>query len=116
MLSDTLVRGRRLDDVLAEIVQRILSVRAPERVILFGSYARGEAGPDSDPDLLVVLRGAERPRRESVVIGEAMRGLGIPVEVIVASPEDVDRYGDSLGLVYRPALQEGVVIYERTAA
>lgn len=105
-----------LEAVLTEIVRRIRQLRDPDLVVLFGSHARGDARPDSDLDLLVVLPGTNRPRQESVVLSEALSGLGFPVDLVVVSTEDLARFRDSLGLVYRPALQEGVVIYERAAA
>lgn len=102
--------------LLQEIERRIRATTAPERIILFGSYARGDADADSDLDLLVVVRDVQAPRQESTRIRRALRGLAVPIDVIVATPEQVERYRDSIGLVYRAALQEGVVLYERAAA
>lgn len=103
-------------ELLQEITRRIQATTAAERIILFGSYARGDAGADSDLDLLVVVREVRRPRQESTRIRRALRGLPVPIDVIVATPEQVDRYRDSIGLVYRTALKEGVVLYERATA
>jgi predicted nucleotidyltransferase len=83
---------------------------------LFGSYARGEAGPDSDVDLLVIVRGITHPRQESIRIRRALRGLLVPIDVIVATPEQIEQYRDSIGLIYGPALREGKVLYERAPA
>lgn len=105
-----------LETILSEVVRRIRRLRDPDLVVLFGSHARGDARSDSDLDLLVVLPGATHPRRESVLLGEALAGLGVPVDLVVVSPEDLARYRHSLGLVYGPALREGKVIYERAAA
>lgn len=100
--------------LLPEIIQRLLSVCQPLKIILFGSYARGDEGPDSDIDLLVILDGVESTRKESVRLRRALRGLLTPVDIIVASPDQLDRYRNSVGLIYRPALEEGKVVYERT--
>jgi len=102
--------------LFADIVTRILAQSQPERVLVFGSYARGTEGPDSDVDVLVVEDTVERRRDRSVCLRKALRGLGVPVDVLVATPEDLRRYGDAIGLIYRTALAEGVVVYERIAA
>jgi len=103
-------------DLLDEIVARILAVSQPEQIILFGSYARGDARPDSDVDLLVLEAGVTKPRQESVRLRRALRGLRVPIDVIVATPEQANRYRNAIGLIYAPALKEGKVLYERPAA
>jgi transcriptional regulator with XRE-family HTH domain len=96
--------------LLQTIVRRILTVTKPEKIILFGSAARGEMGSDSDLDLLVVT--ACKHRRETArKIRGALFGITIPIDIIVAKPEDLQRYGDAIGLIYRPALKEGTVLY-----
>jgi len=101
-------------DVLqGAVVDRILSVCNPQRIILFGSHARGDVGPDSDMDVLVIEEGVEHVRWESVRLRQALRGLPVPVDVIVATPDHIRRYGDAVGLIYATALREGKVLYER---
>jgi uncharacterized protein len=98
--------------VLNEIVRRIVSVAQPEKIILFGSAARGEMEPHSDIDLLIVKANAHR-RRLAQAIYLQMIGVGIGVDAIVATPEDLERYCDAPGSVIAPALREGRIIYER---
>lgn len=98
-------------DVLAEVVRRIVRVAAPERIVLFGSAARGEARPDSDLDLLVIKSGRYHRGRLTDAIYRSLIGVGQAVDVVVVTPEDVDRYRDALGLVIAPALREGRVVY-----
>lgn len=98
--------------VLDEIVRRIVEVAQPERIILFGSAARGELGPDSDFDLLVIKRGQFHRGRLTGDIYRNLFGAGHAVDVIVVTTEDVERYGDSPYLVIAPALREGRVVYE----
>ena len=96
---------------LDDIIRRIVEVAQPEKVILFGSAARGKMGPHSDVDLLIVKEGAdalELMRR----IYRKLRGVGIAVDAIVVSPADVERYKDSHALVIKPALRDGRVVYE----
>jgi uncharacterized protein len=95
---------------LQEIVRRIVAAVQPEKIILFGSAARGEMGPDSDVDFLVIK--ACKNRRETArKIRRRLIGIGIPKDIIVATPEDIERYKDTIGLIYRPALNEGKVLY-----
>ena len=101
---------------LPEIIARILAVSSPEKIILFGSFARGDPDPDSDLDLLVVLEGVEKPRAESVRLLRALRGIPVPVDILVTTPQRLERYRLTSGLVYQSALQEGKVIYERPTA
>jgi predicted nucleotidyltransferase len=87
-----------------------VEVAQPERIVLFGSAARGTPGPDSDVDLLVVKRGAHR-RKLAGEIYMRLIGVGRAVDVVVVTPEDIERFGDSPALVIEPALREGKVIY-----
>lgn len=97
--------------VLNEIVRRIVEVAQPDRIILFGSAARGEMGPDSDVDLLVIKSGVEHRGQLEERIYMNLFGVGVPVDVVVVTPEDVARIGDRVGSVIRPALREGREIY-----
>ena len=105
-------------DVLAEIVRRIVRVAAPERIVLFGSGVRGEADPDSDLDLLVIKPGRYHRGQLTEEIYLSLVGVGHAVDVVVVTPDDVDRYRDAPALVIAPALREGRVIYaaQTTAA
>lgn len=96
--------------LLQEVVRRIVEAVHPEKVILFGSAAKGTMGPDSDLDLLVVKSGVNR-RETSWTIRRTLMGLGIAKDIIVAHPEDLERFGSCPALVYYPALREGKVIY-----
>jgi uncharacterized protein len=98
------------EEILQEIVRRIVAAVEPEKIILFGSAAREEIGPDSDVDLLVVKTCGHR-RRTAQKIERSLIGIGIPTDIIVAKPEDIDRYKNTIGLIYRPALNEGKTIY-----
>lgn len=101
------------DEKLDEVIRRIVEVADPEKIILFGSAARGERGPNSDVDLLVVKSDVHR-RHLARRIYRHLIGVGQAVDIVVATPEDLRRYGASIGLIYRSALREGEVVYERT--
>jgi predicted nucleotidyltransferase len=102
--------------ILADIVQRIVAAADPERIVLFGSAARGTMGRDSDYDLLVIMREKFNQRRLMDTICEHLRGKRAPVDVVLATTEDVERYRDSHCLVICPAMKEGKVIYESQPA
>ena len=97
--------------VLDEIIRRVVEVAEPEKIVLFGSAARGEMGPHSDVDLLIVKAGADALDLMSRIY-RRLRGVGAAVDAIVVSPEDVERYRNSHALVIKPALREGRVVYE----
>ena len=96
---------------IEEVVRRIVEVAQPEKVILFGSAARGEMELHSDLDFLVVKSGADHWGL-SGRIRRALRGVNAAVDLVVATPEDIEQYKDSHPLVYKPALREGRVVYD----
>jgi predicted nucleotidyltransferase len=98
---------------IAEMVRRIVKRFRPERIILFGSHARGTAGPDSDVDLVVVLRSVEDEWAKSVEVRGVVRGLKIPVDILVKTPEDLQRRGRIAGTIEYPIMHEGRVLYAR---
>jgi predicted nucleotidyltransferase len=95
------------------MVDRIVQRFHPLRVILFGSHARGSAVPESDVDLLVVLREVVDKRRTTVEIRRALGDLPVSKDIIVTTPDEIARRGDLVGGVLRPALREGKVLYEQ---
>jgi predicted nucleotidyltransferase len=95
------------------IVRRIRDGFDPDRIILFGSHARGSANEKSDIDLMVVKSGVQHRRQEAVRIYRALKGLCAPVDVMVTTPEIMEEYKDCWHLVYHDVAKEGQVIYER---
>jgi predicted nucleotidyltransferase len=100
-----------IESMIQEAVRRIVAVAAPERIILFGSAARGEMTPESDLDVLVIKSGAHRLHLTQDIYA-ALVGLNYSVDVIVATPEDIVRYGNSPALVFQSAMRDGRVVYE----
>ena len=99
------------EEILQEIVRRVVEVAKPEKIILFGSAALGKMGPNSDVDLLVVKSGKYNRSRLAGDIYINLHGVGHAVDVIVVTPEDVERYRDTHCLIIKPALQEGREVY-----
>jgi predicted nucleotidyltransferase len=96
---------------LEEILRRIVKVAEPERVVMFGSAARGDMGPNSDIDLLVVKAGDYHRGRLTEDIYMSLFGIGRAVDVVVVTPEDVERYRDCHAAVIAPAVAEGRTIH-----
>ncbi len=95
----------------ADLVERIVTAAHPLRIIVFGSNARGEAGPHSDVDLLIVAPEGSHRRKTAQTIYRGLLGFGLSVDVVVATPSDLEKYRDSSALVYRNALREGRELY-----
>lgn len=103
--------GRVAQAVMDDILRRIVEVARPERIILFGSAARGTMRDNSDIDLLVIKRGRFHRGRLTEEIYMHLFGVGQAVDVIVVTPDDVERYGDSPALIIERALREGKEVY-----
>ena len=101
-------------ETIAEMVRRIVERFDPERIILFGSHARGTAGPDSDIDLLVVMPVSGSKRAKQVEVRLALHDVRAPKDIIVVTPDEVKKYRDLVGTIIRPALREGEVLHHAT--
>lgn len=99
---------------IREMVERIVRRFAPDKIILFGSHARGDAGPDSDVDLLVVMPISGSKRRKAVEIGVALHDIRLPKDIIVTTPDEFEWRKDTIGTIEWPAWREGKVLYART--
>ncbi len=97
---------------LAEIVRRLVEAYQPERVYLFGSVARGDAGPDSDYDLLLIVPDDAPPeRRDSKLAPRALRGTGIAADVIVWTASAFERRKHVVASLPATVVREGRLLY-----
>jgi len=100
------------DPILAEIVRRLVEAYQPERVYLFGSHARGDAGPDSDYDLMVVVPGqAPPPWQRSRRTSEALRGIATAADVLVWTQESFDKRLHLKASLPSTILREGRLVH-----
>ncbi len=97
-----------------KMVQRIVERFDPEKIILFGSHARGGAGPDSDVDLLVVMKVEGSKRDKQLEVRAALHDIHVPKDIIISKPDEFQWRKDIVGTIERPAHREGRVLYERT--
>ncbi len=98
-------------ELLDDLVERIVEAVHPRRIILFGSGARGDLGPHSDFDLLVIMADGVHRRQTAQTIYRSLMGLGIAKDVVVATEDDLLEHSDNPSLVLFPALREGREIY-----
>jgi predicted nucleotidyltransferase len=106
-----MVQGTITEDSLKEIINRIVDAAEPERIIMFGSAARGEMNENSDVDLLVVKGGEYDYYRLMGDIYTRLCGVDHAVDVILVTPEQVERYKDNYYLIIAPALKDGIEVY-----
>jgi len=98
------------DATITEAGRRLAEAAPGARVVLFGSHARGDAGPRSDLDFLVVEPEVENAAVESVRLGRALRGLGVAADVVVVRERDVEEWRDVRGSLVHAALADGRVL------
>jgi uncharacterized protein len=98
-----------LDHVTKTIVDRF----HPNRIVVFGSHARGEAGPDSDLDLFIEMETRRRPPERAIEVSEVFGLRPWPMDIVVYTPEEVRRLRDVKGSLLWMIEKEGKVLYER---
>jgi predicted nucleotidyltransferase len=104
-----LVRPEKVEAV----VQRLIGVARPKKIILFGSYVRGELSRHSDLDVLVVTNDdVESPRRESVRLRNAVDDINMPMDILVVRESTFRALRNKIGLIYREAALRGKMVYE----
>jgi predicted nucleotidyltransferase len=106
---DALPEAARI--ALVEAVRRVVQAAQPIRVVLFGSAARCDLGPDSDLDLLVVVEGPVHRRHLAQRIHGTFFGLGVPIDVVVVTAQDLEGMANQKGTVLASALSEGRQVY-----
>ena len=106
-------REESTQEKIDKMVRRIVKKFKPEKIILFGSYARGTPTRDSDVDLLIIMPVSGSKREKRIEIGVALHDIRIPKDIIVATPDEVERRKNLVGTIIRPALEEGKVLYAR---
>lgn len=100
------------DEVVTEVVRRVLRVCSPERIILFGSAATDRMTSDSDIDLLIVERDPGDVLARATRVLQALRGIRYPVDVVVMAADRFAETRDVIGGLAYPASRHGRAIYE----
>ena len=97
--------------ILEELVRRIVEAAHPLRIILFGSAARGDMGPHSDLDIMVVMPDGVHRRRTAQQIYRHLWGLGFAKDIVVVTEKDIREYGANPYMIIKNALGEGKELY-----
>ena len=105
--------ARQVQRLIERMTRRLVRRFDPEKIILFGSHARGTPGPDSDVDLLVVLPISGSKRQRQLEIRLALHDIRVPKDIIVSTPEEFAWRRDVVGTMEYPAVREGRVLYDR---
>ena len=105
--------GPVTEEVLAEIVRRIVTALHPEKVILFGSYVYGTPSDDSDVDLLVILNSRARPVDRYLAVSRLLRPRPFPLDILVKTPEEITQALQKGNDFIREIMSQGRVLYER---
>ena len=100
-----------LSDNQQRIVDEIVRLVQPLRVLVFGSVARGDARPDSDLDLLVVVPDGTHRRQTAQRLYQEVPRCGVPMDVLVTTPRNLAIQARERGLIYSTILREGVEVY-----
>jgi len=98
-------------EVINKLVQTVVKAVNPLKIILFGSALKGEMGKDSDVDILVVMPDGTHRRKTAQELHFKMQGFPLPVDILVATPTDLEKHKDNIGLIYKTVLKEGRDIY-----
>jgi predicted nucleotidyltransferase len=109
-----IARNAPIPFLIDRMVKRIVKRFRPETIILFGSHARGEAGPDSDVDLLVVMPVQGSVVEKRLEIRAVLHGIPVPLDVVVTRPDEFAWRKNVVGTIEWPAAREGKVLYSRT--
>jgi predicted nucleotidyltransferase len=100
------------DEVLNEVVDRILHTVRPEKIILFGSHAYREPSKHSDLDVLVIMNSHLPRYKRSAIIYRALAGLLIPKDVIVYTPEEIEEWSEVPQAFISTIVKRGRVIWD----
>lgn len=103
------------ENLLSEVVSRLVKAIDPDRIVLFGSRAYGEERGDSDLDLLVVKDSDEPPHKRVIPAYRALTGLGVPKDILWRTPSEIRDWAGVKGYIATRALREGRVLYEKRA-
>ena len=102
------------EETIRNAIDRLIGVAKPQKIYLFGSYARGDAREQSDLDFLVVERALRNRRKEMVRLRDAIRSMRIPVDILVVSESTFAEWADVPGTVVHKAKTEGRLCYEES--
>jgi predicted nucleotidyltransferase len=103
-----------IDAIVEQATHLLVEAAHPEKIILFGSLARGDFTEDSDLDLLVILPSVEDRIEEMARLRRVLKGIPLPIDIVVYSKAELERRRDLRGTMLYHALREGQVLHDGT--
>ena len=100
------------EEIIEEAVSRLVATAKPQKIFLFGSYARGDAQEHSDLDFLVVQKEIKNRRKESVHLQDVLRPMRLPVDILITSEATFKEWEDVIGTVFNEIKREGILCYD----
>ena len=101
------------NDLIEHVTKTIVEKFQPRRIVLFGSHARGDAGPDSDLDIMVEMDSELSPFRRAVEISKAFPFRDWPLDVFAFTPQEIAAQRNVVGDLIFTIVREGKTLYER---
>lgn len=111
-MSITFLPRSQFQNTLQDVTRRIVETARPQRIVLFGSAAKGTMTQDSDLDMLVIMRGPVHRRHLAQKIQHNLHGVPLPVDIVVVTEDDVQKSLNGGFSIIRPALEDGEVVYD----
>ncbi len=102
-----------MEDILKQIIERIVNIVDPDMILLFGSRASGKESDDSDIDLLIIKSGLKNSRELAKKVYSSLSGIGVPVDFILVDRRRMDEHLDDPYMIYGQALKEGKTLYAK---
>jgi predicted nucleotidyltransferase len=112
VMTITFLPESQFQITLQDVTRRIVEIARPQRIVLFGSGAKGTMNRDSDLDILVIVRGPVHRRHLAQKIQRNLHGVALPVDVVVVTEEDVQNSLKGGFSIIRPAMEDGEVVYD----
>ena len=109
----TYVRAKRISKKIRDLTKKIATYNNPEKIILFGSYAWGKPGLDSDIDICVIEHGISDRRERQLRLRKLLFGAGLPVDVLSYTPEEIKKRLSCGDFFVKNILSKGASLYER---
>jgi predicted nucleotidyltransferase len=104
------------EKTIQEAVERLVEAANPEKIFLFGSYARGDIDEQSDLDFLIVQKEIKNRRQQTVYLQDILRPMRIPVDIVLVSEDTFQEWKNISGTIFYEAKQEGILCYDASEA
>ncbi len=108
-----MVKDIKIENVIFNIVEKIKDNYMPEKIVLFGSHAKGNPNPNSDIDLLIVKDSDFRRDERDIEIRDLLREVKFPMDIFVYTPEEVNQFRSLKGSFINNIFKDGEVLYEQ---